>query len=62
MESRAPQSPEAYFSLILCSMGVTLCLTVLMRMERTMIQVVEFSAGNDQGGYKCGAPGANWLR
>lgn len=52
MESRAPQSPEAYFSLILCSMGVTLCLTVLMRMERTMIQVVEFSAGNDQGGYK----------
>lgn len=51
MESRAPQSPEAYFSLMLCSMGVTLCLNVLIRMERTMAQVAQFSAGDDLGGY-----------
>lgn len=51
MERRAPQSPGAYFSLILCSMGVTLCLTVLMRMERIMVQVAQFSAGNDLSGY-----------
>lgn len=51
MESGTPQSPEAYFSLILCSLGVSVCLTVLMRMERTMVQVARFSAGNELGGY-----------
>lgn len=52
MESGAPQSPEAYFSLILCSVGVSVCLTVLMRMERTMVQVAKFSAGSELGGYR----------
>ncbi len=52
MKRGTPQSPSAYFSLILCSLGVTLCLTVLMRMERTMVQVARFSAGNEIGGLK----------
>lgn len=52
MERRAPQSPEAYFSLMLCSVGVSLCMSVLMRMEHIMVQVAQFSAGNELGGYR----------
>lgn len=36
---------------MLCSMGVTLCLNVLIRMEAHQAQVCPVSAGDDLGGY-----------
>ena len=43
---------NAYFCLGMCSCGVTLCMTVLARLERTMGQVAQFAAEGETDGFR----------